>query len=98
MPSFEVKTPQQTYRAIVERGVLGRVSDYLPDKAGKTFVVTTEDVWPHQGPALRTGRPHDPLFLPGGGTHKRQKQGVVRPPGPKRWTLMPPDILGGDDE
>src|SRR5947209_1312628 len=71
MPSFEVKTPQQTYRAIVERGVLGRVAEYLPDKAGKTFVVTTEDVWRHQGPALRTGRPHDTLFLPGGETHKR---------------------------
>ena len=71
MPSFEVKTPQQTYRAIVERGVLGRVADYLPDKAGKTFVVTTEDVWRHQGQALRTGRLHDTLFLPGGETHKR---------------------------
>jgi 3-dehydroquinate synthase len=71
MPSFEVKTPQQNYRAIVERGILGRVADYLPAKAGKVFVVTTEDVWRHQGQMLGTGRPHDTLFLPGGETQKR---------------------------
>src|SRR5712691_10806675 len=71
MPSFEVKTPQQTYRAIVERGILGRVADFLPAKAGKIFVVTTEDVWRHQGHSLQTGRPHDTLFLPGGETRKR---------------------------
>src|SRR5713226_1120437 len=71
MPSFEVKTPQQSYRAIVERGILGRVADYLPAKAAKIFVVTTEDVWRHQGHSLQTGRPHDTLFLPGGETQKR---------------------------
>src|SRR5713101_8280944 len=71
MPSFEVKTPQQIYRAIVERGILGRVADFLPAKAGKIFVVTTEDVWRHQGHSLQTGRPHDTLFLPGGETQKR---------------------------
>ncbi len=52
MPSFDVKTPQRNYRAIVERGILGRVGDYLPPKAGKVFVVSTEDVWRHQGKAL----------------------------------------------
>src|SRR6266567_6584071 len=71
MPSFEVKTPQQTYRAIVERGILGRVGDYLPAKAGRIFVVTTEDVWRHQGQVLHLGLPHDTLFLPGGETQKR---------------------------
>src|SRR5713101_1252343 len=71
MPSFEVKTPQQIYRAIVERGILGRVADFLPAKAGKIFVVTTEDVWRHQGHMLQTGRPRDTLFLPGGETRKR---------------------------
>ena len=71
MPSFEVKTPQQTYHAIVERGILGRVADYLPAKAGKIFVVTTEDVWRHQGQSLQTGRPHDTLYLPGGENRKR---------------------------
>src|SRR2546427_12759786 len=71
MPSFEVKTPQHNYSAVVERGILGRVADYLPAKAGKVFVVTTEDVWRHQGQMLGTGRPHDTLFLPGGETQKR---------------------------
>src|SRR5882724_7321311 len=71
MHSLEVKTPQQTYRAIVERGILGRVADYLPAKAVKVFVVTTEDVWRHQGHSLQTGRPYDTLFLPGGETQKR---------------------------
>jgi 3-dehydroquinate synthase len=74
MPSFEVKTPQRTYRAIVERGILGRASEYLPTKTGKVFVVTTEDVWRHQGATLAkglSGKPHDPLFLPGGESQKR---------------------------
>src|SRR5207237_1276536 len=71
MPSFQVKTPQQNYQAVVERGILSRASEYLPDKTGKIFVVTTEDVWRHQGAALKTGRPHETLFLPGGESHKR---------------------------
>src|SRR5438046_2655754 len=71
MPSFEVKTPQRNYPAVVERGILGRVADYLPAKSGKVFVVTTEDVWRHQGQALKTGREHDTLFLPGGESHKK---------------------------
>jgi 3-dehydroquinate synthase len=71
MPSFEVRTPQQNYSAIVERGILGRVGDYLPAKAGKIFVVSTEDVWCHQGHALKTGRPTETLFLPGGESQKR---------------------------
>jgi 3-dehydroquinate synthase len=71
MPSFEVRTPQRNYLAIVDRGILQRVEEYLPAKAGRVFVVTTEDVWRHQGPALSVGRPHDVLFLPGGEERKR---------------------------
>ena len=71
MPSFEVKTLQHIYPAVVERGILGRVADYLPVKAGKVFVVTTEDVWRHQGQALKIGRAHETLFLPGGESYKR---------------------------
>jgi 3-dehydroquinate synthase len=74
MPSFEVKTPQHTYSAIVERGILGRAAEYLPAKTGKVFVVTTEDVWRHQGEALAkglSGRQHNTLFLPGGEIQKR---------------------------
>jgi 3-dehydroquinate synthase len=71
MPSFEIQTPQHSYRAIVERGILARVAEYIPAKAGKIFVVTTEDVWRHQGKALELGVPHEVLFLPGGEAHKR---------------------------
>jgi 3-dehydroquinate synthase len=74
MPSFEVKTPQRNYRAIVERGVAGRVAEHLPAKCGKVFVVSTEDVWRHQGGALDRALaavPHETLFLPGGEASKR---------------------------
>jgi len=74
MPSFEVKTPQRNYHAIVERGLLARAAEYLPTKVGKVFVVTTDDVWRHQGDALAKGLAgvaHDKLLLPGGESHKR---------------------------
>ena len=71
MPSFEVKTPQRDYRAFVERGILRRAGEFLPAKTGKVFVVTTEDVWRHQGAALDLGRPCDTLFLLGGEARKR---------------------------
>jgi len=74
MPMFRVETPQGSYDAIVERGVLESVARYLPPKAGKLFVVSTEDVWRHQGARLEGGLggvPHDVLFLPGGEPQKR---------------------------
>src|ERR1700676_1862163 len=74
MRSFEVKTPQRNYRATVERGILAHAADYLPAKIGKVFVVTTEDVWRHQGEALTkgiSGSPHDTLSLPGREAQKR---------------------------
>ena len=45
MPGFRVETPQRAYDAIVERGSLTRVVEFLPQRAGKIFVVTTADVW-----------------------------------------------------
>jgi 3-dehydroquinate synthase len=67
MPSFEIRTPQQNYHAIVERRILGRVAEYLPAKAGKVFVVTTEDVWRHQGQgSANRARPRDAVFCPAG--------------------------------
>jgi 3-dehydroquinate synthase len=74
MPVFRVETPQRTYEATVERGVLERITRYLPPKAGKLFVVSTEDVWRHQGARLKGalgGVPHEVLFLPGGEHQKR---------------------------
>ena len=69
MPSFPVQTPQRCYAAVVERGVLARAADYLPNGCGKVFVVSTEDVWRHQGAAIEQSLAavhFERLFLPGG--------------------------------
>src|ERR1700687_1053052 len=69
MPIFQVETPQRCYTAIVERGVIGQASQYIPPKTGKVFVVTTEDVWRHAGAQLVAGLAgvsYDVLHLPGG--------------------------------
>jgi len=74
MPAFRVDTPQRAYDAIVERGVLQRMGRYLPPTAGRLFVISTEDVWRHQGARLEAGLsgvPHEVLFLPGGEAQKR---------------------------
>lgn len=74
MPSFSVETPQRVYSAIVERGILERTAQHLPQKSGKVFVVSTEDVWRHQGEALERGLAgvaHEILYLPGGEDQKR---------------------------
>jgi len=73
MPSYRVDTPQRSYCAVVERGIARRAAEFLPPEI-RVFVVTTEDVWRHQGCALAAGlagRPHDVLYLPGGENHKR---------------------------
>lgn len=74
MPSFRVNTPQRAYDAIVGRGSVTRISEFLPPKAGKVFVVTTEDVWGFHGdPVKRALRAHpcQVLFFPGGEPRKR---------------------------
>src|SRR5215467_13449440 len=74
MPSFRIETPQRSYNAVVERGVLASTAQYLPPKHGKVFVVTTEDVWRHQGVALDRaldGVAYEVLHLPGGEERKR---------------------------
>jgi len=73
MPSFEVCTPQRSYLAVVERGVLARAAQYLPQKRGKLFVVTTRDVWDLHGPTLASGlaSEFELLFFPGGEDRKR---------------------------
>jgi 3-dehydroquinate synthase len=74
MPAFVVQTPVRRYIAKVERGILGRVPYYLPDTAGKVFVVTTEDVWKAHGRIFSrgmAGREHAVLFHPGGEERKR---------------------------
>ncbi|MCX6628806.1 MAG: 3-dehydroquinate synthase, partial [Candidatus Solibacter sp.] len=74
MPTYQVETPQQRYAAIVERGVIGQAAQYIPPKAGKVFVVTTEDVWRHAGAQLAAGLAgvsYHVLHLPGGEDQKR---------------------------
>jgi 3-dehydroquinate synthase len=74
MPSFHVETPTHSYAAVVERGIIASAAQYLPPKAAKVFVVSTEDVWRHQGGRLAaalTDVAHEILFLPGGEDQKR---------------------------
>src|SRR5688572_9941248 len=74
MPSFRVQTAEHSYSAIVERGILQRVAEFLPVPRGKVFVVSTQDVWQHQGKNLDRGLravPHEVLHLPGGEEQKR---------------------------
>src|ERR1700689_1598682 len=70
MPSYRVETPQRAYDAIVERGCLQRVAEFLPPGAGKLFVVTTADVWELHGAALERLNPQV-LIFPGGEPRKR---------------------------
>src|SRR5262249_12988924 len=74
MPVFQVKVQPQWYSAIVERGVLERILQFVPARAGKVFVIATEDVWQLHGDRVRAGLAgllYDPIFLPGGEERKR---------------------------
>ncbi len=71
MPSYRVETPQRAYDAIVERGCLRRVAEFVPSGAGKLFVVTTADVWELHGPALKRSLNPHVLVFPGGEPRKR---------------------------
>ena len=74
MPSFPIKTPKRDYCAVVERGILARLAQYIPARSGRVFVVTTEDVWHHQGNKFVRGLstiPHEVIHLPGGEDRKR---------------------------
>ena len=68
MPAFRVETPRHAYEAIVERGSLARIAEFIPPSAGKVFVVTTRDVWELHGSAVRADHV---LFFPGGESRKR---------------------------
>ena len=77
MPGFRVETPQRVYEAIVERGSLTRVAEFLPERAGKIFVVTTADVWELHGARIEqalAGRAHHVLFFPGGEPRKKMAE------------------------
>lgn len=74
MPTFTVKTPQHAYENVVERGVIRRIAEFIPPRAGRLFIVTTEDVWRLHGeklPGQFAGKPFEVLFFPGGEANKR---------------------------
>ncbi|MEI9975686.1 MAG: 3-dehydroquinate synthase [Ignavibacteriota bacterium] len=74
MPSFRVETPQHSYAAVVERGVIASAAQYLPPTAGKVFIVSNEDIWRHQGGRIAgalSAVANEVLFLPGGEDQKR---------------------------
>jgi 3-dehydroquinate synthase len=73
MPALEVRTAQRTYSSVIERGILGRVSEFIPRTAGKLFVVTTRDVWTLHGSEIKgqLKQDHKVLFFPGGEPNKR---------------------------
>jgi 3-dehydroquinate synthase len=74
MPQFQVTTPQRTYPAVVERGAIGRIAEFLPPGRGRVFIVTTRDVWKLYGANVRsalTGRESEVLFFAGGEDNKR---------------------------
>ncbi len=74
MASYSVRTSGTEYEAIVERGVLERLAEFLPARAKKIFVVTTEDVWSYHGEVFAKAigsRLHHVLFFPGGEARKR---------------------------
>ncbi len=74
MPSFEVSTPQRNYQALVERGILARAGNYVPERTRRLFVITTHDVWGLHGQTLErglAGRTYDVVFFRGGEDRKK---------------------------
>ncbi len=74
MPSYVVTTPHASYPILVERGELAKLREYVPQKAGKLFVVSTEDVWQLYGDLVARALgnlPHEILFFPGCEVRKR---------------------------
>jgi 3-dehydroquinate synthase len=74
MPRFEVSTPQRIYAAVVERGGIAHLPEFLPPQCGKIFVVSTADVWDLHGARLRDAAGKltlETLFFAGGEDNKR---------------------------
>ena len=67
MARYTVTTPERQYDAIIERGLINRLQQYLPASAGQRFIITTRDVWDLHKPAVEA----TPLFFPGGESRKR---------------------------
>ncbi len=74
MPTFTVKTPPKQYPCVVERGAMAALPSYIPEGAGKLFVITEPKVFKLHGKALHAaiaGHPHEVIFFPGGEERKK---------------------------
>ncbi|HWD98841.1 MAG TPA: 3-dehydroquinate synthase family protein, partial [Bryobacteraceae bacterium] len=74
MPEFHVAAPGGAYKAVVERGAVSRIPEFVPDRCGKVFVISNEDIWNLHGGRVRDALGDggfDTLFLPGGEENKR---------------------------
>jgi 3-dehydroquinate synthase len=74
MVEYRVTTPQRAYPALVGRGVISRIPEFLPPQHGRIIVVTTRDVWLLHGDHVRASLGNlefDPLFFAGGEENKR---------------------------
>lgn len=74
MPTYRVETPQRCYPIVVERGGVCRLREFVPQRAGKVFFLSTEDVWQHHGETLARAigdLSHETLFFQGGESRKR---------------------------
>ncbi len=70
--AFAVETAQRAYTAVIERGILRRIGDFVPRRAGKLFVLTTEDVWQLYSAVEREfDQPPHVLLFRGGEVNKR---------------------------
>lgn len=77
MSQFLVSTPQRTYPAVVERGAIARLSEFLPPRCGKAFVVTTADVWDLHGARVSEAlgkHPFTVIVFKGGEDNKRMAE------------------------
>jgi 3-dehydroquinate synthase len=74
MPRFPVATPQRNYTAVVERGAIARLPEFLPANCGRAFVVTERRVWDLHGDRVRNAfgaTTFDTIFFAGGEENKR---------------------------
>ena len=74
MARYQVATPQQTYPVVIERGVTGRLSEFIPEGRGRIFVVTTRDVWELHGGVVTAALgafDYQVIFFAGGEENKR---------------------------
>jgi 3-dehydroquinate synthase len=74
MPRYQIDTSQRIYSAIIERGCISLIPEYIPEGRGKIFVVTTADVWKlHRDKVERAfaDREFEVIFFVGGEENKR---------------------------